>query len=177
MIKEDVMFKRPKLGVIILALGFWLLNYNMAMTADKKDMGGWEIGSPYNKHYDVSEVERFRARIVKVTETIPMPGMSPGVVLHVREGNTPDAEVIVVHVGPTWFIKPSSIGLKPGDIVKIRGVWAEINGKDVFMASKIKKGEYFSLKVRLTKDGKPFWTMDPQELAAEREAAESDKKK
>jgi hypothetical protein len=177
MIKEGVMFKRLKLGVIILAVGFWLLNISMAMTADKKDMGGWEIGSPYNKHYDVSEVERFRAWVVKVAETVPMPGMSPGVALHVREGNAPGDEITVVHVCPTWFIKPSSIGLKPGDRVKIRGVWAEINGKDVFMASKIKKGDYFSLKVRLTKDGRPFWTMDPQELAAEREAAAPDKKK
>ncbi|MHC4792513.1 MAG: hypothetical protein ACYS8Y_13995, partial [Planctomycetota bacterium] len=127
------MLKRSKLGVIILAVGFWLLNNSLAMTADKKDMGGWEIDSPYNKHYDVSEVETFRAWVVKVTETIPMPDMSPGVALHVREGNAPGAEITVVHVCPTWFIKPSSIGLKPGDRVKIRGVWAEINGQDVFM--------------------------------------------
>ena len=46
--------------------------------------------------------------------------------------------------------------------------WAEIDGKDVFMASKIKKGDFFDLKVRLTKNGKPFWTMDPEELARER---------
>jgi hypothetical protein len=149
----------------------------MGMAADTKDMGGWEIGSPYNKHYDSSEVEKFRAWVVKVTETIPMPGMSPGVALHVREGNAPGSEITVVHVGPTWFIKPSSIGLKPGDRVKIRGVWAEINGKDVFMASKIKKGNFFSLKVRLTKDGKPFWTMNSQELAAEREAVAPDTNK
>jgi len=169
------MFKRLKLGVIMLAAGFWLLNISTVMTADKQDMGGWEIGSPYNKHYDVSELEKFRAWVVKVTETIPMPGMSPGVALHVREGNTPGSEITVVHVCPTWFMEPSSIGLKPGDRVKIRGVWAEIDGKDIFMAAKIKKGEYFSLKVRLTKDGKPYWTMDPQELAAEREAAKADK--
>jgi hypothetical protein len=36
------------------------------------------------------------------------------------------------------------------------------------MASKIKKGDYFVLKVRLTKDGKPFWTMSPEELEQEK---------
>jgi hypothetical protein len=36
------------------------------------------------------------------------------------------------------------------------------------MASKIKMGDYFSLKVRLTKDGTPFWTMSPEQLAKER---------
>jgi hypothetical protein len=157
--------------------GFWVLSHAIGITADKKDMGGWESGSPYNKLYDVSELERLRAWVVKVAETIPMPGMSPGVVLHVREGNSPGAEITVVHVCPTWFIKPGDIGLKPGDRIKIRGVWAEINGEDVFMAAKIKKGEYFSLKVRLTKNGRPFWTMDPQELAAERDAAAPEEKK
>ena len=171
------MFKTPKLVVIILAAGFCMLMTGIGLAAEKKDMGGWERGSPYNQLYDVSELEKFRAWVVKVTEVIPMPGMSPGVALHVREGNSPGAEITVVHVCPTWFMKPSNIGLKPGDRIKIRGVWAEINGEDVFMAAKIKKGEYFALKVRLTKDGKPFWTMDSKELAAEREAAAPKKKK
>ena len=52
--------------------------------------------------------------------------------------------------------------------MKVKGVWAEVQGKDVFMASKVKKGDYFELKVRLTKDGTPFWTMSPEELARER---------
>ena len=59
---------------------------------------------------------------------------------------------------------------KKGDSLKIRGSWAEVEDKFVFMASKIKKGDYFELKVRLTKDGTPFWTMSPEEL--EREKAE-----
>jgi len=137
----------------------------------QKDMGGWEIGSPYNKFYSASELDAFKARIVKVTEVVPMPGMTPGVALHIKE--SPDDEVIVVHVCPTWYMKSGSIGLKRGDRVKVRGVWAEINGKDVFMASKIKKGNYFVLKVRLTKDGTPFWTMSEDELNKEKTAVGS----
>lgn len=50
----------------------------------------------------------------------------------------------------------------------VKGCWAEINGKDVFMASKVKKGESFEFKVRMTKDGTPFWTMTPDQVAKER---------
>ena len=95
-----------------------------------------------------------------------MKGMSPGVVLILKDG---DGDKIMVHVGPKWFLG-DSIGIKRGDQLKVRGSWAEIDGKDVFMASKIKKGDYFELKVRLTKNGKPFWTMSPEELAKERAA-------
>jgi hypothetical protein len=50
----------------------------------------------------------------------------------------------------------------------LKGVWAEIDGKDVFMASKIKKDPNTEIiKVRLTKDGTPFWTMSQERLAME----------
>lgn len=50
---------------------------------------------------------------------------------------------------------------------------AKIDGKDVFMASKVKKGNFFEFKVRLTATGKPFWTLTPEELVRE-EAPESE---
>ena len=136
------------------------------LAADSSRQDGWQPGSAYNKMYDASELDAFRATVVKVTEVVPMPGMSKGVAMIVKEA--PDEEPIEVHVCPTWFMDKGGVGLKRGDRVKIRGVWAEIDGKDVFMASKIKKGDYFVLKVRLTKDGKPFWTMSQEELERER---------
>jgi hypothetical protein len=127
------------------------------------DMGGWEEDGAYNEYYNATELDRIKGTISKITEVEPMPGMSPAVALIVDDGD----EEITVHVGPRWFLG-DSIGLRRGDEVKIRGAWAEIDGEDVFMASKIKKGDYFSLKVRLTKNGKPFWTMSPEELEKER---------
>jgi hypothetical protein len=138
---------------------------------DTKNMGGWELNSPYNRMYKASEMDAFRATITKIKEIKPMPGMAPGVAIYVRE--TADDEPIEVHVCPSWYMKPGGIGLKRGDRIKVRGVWAEIDGKDVFMASKIKKGDYFVLKVRLTKDGKPFWAMTPEELEQEKTASGS----
>ena len=67
-------------------------------------------------------------------------------------------------------MKLRKTGIRKGEKVHVKGVFAEINGEDVFMASKIKKGADWELKVRLTKDGTPFWTMSPEQLAKERSA-------
>ena len=134
--------------------------------ADSKDMGGWEQGGEYDRHYDSKELEKIRCTIKEIKEITPLPGMAPGVGIVMDEG---DGEIFLAHLCPTWYIDVNSTGLSRGDSVKIRGAWAEINGEDVFMVSKIKKGDYFELKVRLTKDGKPFWTMTPEELAREQQ--------
>ena len=95
-----------------------------------------------------------------------MPGMSPATALIVQE--RVGSEEIEVQLCPTWYRKPSEIMVKKNDRVKIKGVWAEINGKDVFMASKVKKDPDIDIiKVRLTKDGTPFWTMTSEQLAKE----------
>ena len=127
-------------------------------------MKGWEVGSEYNKHYDVREFEKLRAWFIRAKEVTPLPGMSPATVIEVLEGD----DIIEVHLCPTWYRKPGEIPLKKNDRIKIKGAWAEINGKDVFMASKIKKDPDFEIiKVRLTKDGTPFWTMTPEQLKRE----------
>ncbi len=90
--------------------------------------------------------------------------MSPDTVLEVREGSY----IQEVHLCQTCYSKTSEIRMKKNERIKIKGVWAEINGKDIFMASKVKKDPNTDIiKVRLTKDGTPFWTMTPQQLAKE----------
>ena len=131
-----------------------------------KDMGGWEEDGAYNKLYQPTELDRLKCTVVNVTEVTPMKGMSPGIALIVADG---DGEKITVHVGPKWFLG-DSVAIKKGEKLKIRGSWADIDGQEVFMASKIKKGDYYELKVRLTKTGKPFWTMSEEELAREQAA-------
>jgi hypothetical protein len=135
-----------------------------ARAGEQHDMKGWGVEDPYHKHYDVNKFESFKARVVKIKTVVPMPGMSPAVALDVKDGS----KIIEVQICPTWFIRPNEIGIKKGDRIKIRGVRANINGKELIMASKIKKGDYFQLKVRLTRDGTPFWTMIRQEITRER---------
>jgi hypothetical protein len=142
-----------------------MIGFNSAGAADVKDLKGWGLLDPYHTLYKAKESERLKATVVKVLEVVPIPGMSPGVALEVRDGN----ETIVVHLCPVGYAKPSEIGIKPGDKVTIRGCWAEVGGKDVFMAAKVKKGDTFEFKVRLSKDGTPYWTMTPEQLAKEQQ--------
>ena len=147
--------------ILIFAANFMVAN---AEDVDPKLMKGWEAGSEYNRHYDVREFEKIRCWFIRAKEVVPMPGMSPATVVEVLEG----ADLIEVHLCPTWYRKPSEIRLKKNARIKLKGVWAEVNGKDVFMASKIKKDPDIEiLKVRLTKDGTPFWTMTSEQLAME----------
>ena len=131
--------------------------------AQNQDMHGWEADGAYNQHYDMAEFDTFKAKIVDFKEVVPMPGMSPAVAMVVKDQ---DDEEILVHLGPKWFVR--NHGLRKGDKVRIRGAWAELDGQDVFMAAKIKRGEDFSYKVRLSKDGTPFWTLTPEQLAQEK---------
>ena len=149
------------LVILIFAAHFMMAN---AEDVDPKLMKGWEAGSEYNRLYDVREFEKIRCWFIRAKEVVPMPGMSPATVIEVLEG----ADLIEVHLCPTWYRKPSEIMLKKNERIKIKGVWAEINGKDIIMAAKIKKDPDFEIiKVRLTSDGTPFWTMTPERRAWE----------
>ena len=150
-------------GLVMLIFAAGLM-VGTICAAEEKNMKGWELGSPYNSNYDIKEFEYFRAWVVGFKEEPPMKGMSPATIMIVKDGE----ELIDVHMCPTWFAKPEDVGVKKGDRVKIKGVWAEIDEKDVFLMSKVKKGDFFQYKVRLTSNGKPFWTMGKEELAWER---------
>ena len=149
-----------------LILSLCVLALRVGFAEEKGSIKGWEKDSAYNKHYDLDEWDSFKGSVVGFKKITPLPGMSPGVAILVRDRDS--NEVVTVHLGPSPFVNPSSISLRQGDKVNVRGVWAEIGGKDVFMASKVKKGDYYEYKVRLTKDGTPFWTMSSEELARER---------
>ena len=155
---------KPFLFLTALVLIFAAFGLSNLQAEDQPDMKGWEIDSPYNQLYDIREYEKIRAWVVRVKEVVPMPGMSPATALDVREGD----EVFEIHLCPTWYRKPGEIRLKKGDRIKVRGAWAEVNGKEVFMASKVKQDpDTTIIKVRLSKDGTPFWTMPPEQLAME----------
>lgn len=149
---------RNLLGAMVLALILPL----GAVAEPPADMQGWEIDSPYNQLYDAREMDSFKGYVRKIYTLVPMPGMAPVTALLVAES---EEDLNVVHVCPEWFAGPGDIGIRRGDRVKVKGVWAEIDGEFVFMAAKVKKGDYFEFKVRITKDGTPFWTLSAAEQA------------
>jgi len=131
--------------------------------AQEKDMTGWGINDPYNRLYDVQEVDTVKGVIRDIKEITPLPGMAPGLGMEIEEKS---GDRYLVHICPLAYKDAASIGLKKGDKIDLRGCLVEIDGKEVIMAAKIKKGEK-AIKVRLTSDGKPFWTMSPEELKKE----------
>ncbi|MDX2441500.1 MAG: hypothetical protein QNK40_13250 [Desulfobacterales bacterium] len=150
--------------IIFLVCVFTISGVYSIQAGDSKDMGGWGMNDPYNKLYNAADVERIKVVVTEVKEVIPIPGMSPGVALVVKEGG--EGEEILVHLCPVWYKKASQIGIRKGDKIDLRGYFAEINGEEVIMAAKIKrKGKSF--KVRLSSDGTPFWTLSPAALQKE----------
>jgi len=159
------MYKGSKL--IILALLFLVFGAAQSVMAQgQPDLAGWGKDGEYNRLYETTEFDEFKGTVDDITEIKPLAGMAPGIGLKVKDQ---DGDMVNVHLGPKSFVKVESIGLKKGDRVKVKGAWAQIGGKEIFIASKVKKSENVELKVRRTKDGMPYWTMSPEELAKEQE--------
>lgn len=167
MLNEKKQIYGPTAIVFVFVI---FIGAHLAAAGEVREMQGWGLEDPYQQYYDLTKFKDFKARVVRVKQVIPMPGMSPAVAIDVSS----DDKIIEVQICPTWFAQPDEIGIKKGDRVKIRGVPVTINGKDIFMASKLKKGDYFAFKVRFTKDGRPFWTMTPEQLVQEREPESED---
>lgn len=149
---------------LLVMLALLLTTSPVISLAADKGLKGWEEGSEYNGFYNSKELDRIKGEVVKFTEVTPLKGMAAGTALYLDEG---DGEPILVHLCPVTYASSKETGIRRGIKTKIRGSWAFIDGKDVFLASKVKQGDHFSFKVRLTSDGTPFWTMSQEQLAKE----------
>lgn len=148
--------------IIVLVIVF---SHNSAVSADNTETGfsGWEQGSAYDRLYNYKERDALKGEVVKFQKVTPLPGMAEGTALILDEGG----EKILVHLCPWSFASPENTGIRTGKKAKVSGSWVSINGQDIFMAAKVKQGDDFTFKVRLTKDGKPFWSLSAEELAQE----------
>jgi hypothetical protein len=149
--------------LIVLLMFAASLPGNAAPSSDSNDLAGWGPDDPYNRLFDHSAVEKIKGRVVGFKFERPLPDMSPATIMMINDGSGS----IEVHICPTWFARPEDIGVRVGDRVKIRGCRVEIGGKSVIMAAKIKKRGFHEFKVRLTKNGKPFWTFSLEEVVRE----------
>jgi hypothetical protein len=151
---------------LALALGICILSLGVSYAMDKGSIVGWEKDSAYNKLYDPNEWDSFKGYVKGFRIITPLPRMSSGVALLVLDPGS--NKIVTVHLGPRSFVHPNNVGMRKGEKIHVKGVWAEIKGSEVFIASKVKKGDYFEYEVRRTKDGTPYWTMSPEERAKER---------
>lgn len=127
-----------------------------------KDLAGWGMDSAYQGHYDVKQYDAFKGVIEDIITVVPLPGMAPGTALMVL---SKWGKLIQVQLGPKSYVDVSVIGLKKADKVKCMGVHATVGKQDIFIASKVKTGEYVQIKLRRTSDGVPFWAMTLAELS------------
>jgi hypothetical protein len=146
-----------------ISLAIVLGIFTAAAAVDQAGYAGWEKDSTYDGYYNYKERDSLKGEILQFKEVTPLPGMAPGTAFILEEGG----EKILVHLCPLAFSSPDETGIRKGIKTKVSGCWAVIDGQDVFMAAKVKQGDSFAFKVRLTKDGTPFWSMPPEELARE----------
>ena len=152
---------------LIALFGILLMIPALANAAD--DISGWEVDSEYNELYDPKERDSIKGDILKFITVTPIKGMAPGTAFVLDEGG---GDQVVVHICPESYASSRETGLRRGDWVKVKGVWADIGDESVFLAAKIRKDNEYAFKVRLTSDGTPFWTMSPEQLAKEKAAVE-----
>ena len=162
-----MMLRSINLKILTLLSGAFLLFPMLGYAAG--DIAGWELDSEYNELYDPKERDSIKGDILKFITVTPMKGMAPGTAFILDEGG---GDKVVVHVCPESFASGRETGLRRGDWVKVKGVWADIDDESVFIAAKIRKDNEYAFKVRLTSDGTPFWTLSPERLAEEMAAVE-----
>jgi len=154
---------KPAVMLIVMLLFAAGLPGGTALSSDGNELQGWGPDDPYNRHFDNAAIEKTRGWVVGFKFERPLPGMSPATIMMVDDGTG----LIEVHICPAWFARPEDVGVRVGDRVKIKGCRAVVGGKRVFMAAKIKKDGFHEFKVRLTKNGKPFWTFSLEEVVRE----------
>ena len=133
---------------------------------------GWEQGGEFDKKYSIAEFDKIKGVYAKTEEITPLPGMAGGLAVVVKD--RADGQPITVVLGPKSYVKEGldKLALRDGERLNAYGAWARIGERDVLIATKLKKTEKEFLKVRRTKDGKPFWAMTPEEMAKETDAGD-----
>lgn len=136
-------------------------------------LDGWEADSDYQKLVNTQEFDQFDATINRIIQVTPKDGMAEGMGFLITMRG--DSEEITAHFGPAAFVKPRIRELRPGMMVKVYGFWADLDGEEIFILTKAKidkDGDARQIKVRRTKDGYPWWSLTPEELAKEETANE-----
>lgn len=136
----------------------------VAFAADMNTKG-WEKGGKYDELYDNTDRDVFKGTLLEIKDITPLDGMAEGIGIVVEDRE--DGEKVLVHLGPKDFVEPRIKDLRPGVSVKVYGVLVELDGEYEYMCAKLKAGEERKYKFRLTKDGTPFWSLSPEDLAKE----------
>ncbi len=92
----------------------------------------WQTGE-YEALYNIRTVETVNGEISKVDFFIPFTGWSRGVQLLVQT----DKELLLVYVGPEWYLNEKSLVFEKGDRIEIKGSRIIFEGKQIIIAAEI----------------------------------------
>lgn len=134
-------------GASLVALAIAMRRYR------QKTMGGWGIGTKYDKLFNAKKLATFSGKVVSIDYIKPIKGMTQGVHALLE---TADGETVSVHLGPAWYIENQDVIIAPKDPIEVTGCKVKLDGESAVIASEVKRGE----EVLILRDekGKPVWS-------------------
>jgi len=120
--------KRTFIYVLIFINGIATPLFAQLNTKSKK----WQTGK-YEELYNIRTVETINGEISKVDFFIPFTGWSRGVRLLVQT----DKGLILIHVGPEWYLNEKSLVFEKGDRIEIKGSRIVFEGEQIIIAAEI----------------------------------------
>jgi len=124
--------------------------------AEKCTLGvGWEAGGAYNSLFDPMRSEAVKGSLVEFRRVVPLPGMAPALAMVVRSIY---GETLEVHLGPHDTLAYLTQAIQPGMLLKVTGSFATVEGREVFLAGRLRVAEVLELKLRSSRTGTPMWT-------------------
>jgi sporulation protein YlmC with PRC-barrel domain len=121
--------------------------------SEEKRSAGWGAEGDYARKFDPNTVTTMKGTVQSVGFFTPQRGAHAGERLRVR---TDDGKTITVHLGPRSYLHQQNVSFKKGDQIEVTGSRADIAGREVILASHLKKGDQ-TIQLRDDK-GKPLWT-------------------
>ena len=109
-------------------------------------------GARGSRMYDPKTVETVKGEVVSV-EKVPSPqGKGYGVHLTLKT----EKEVLLIEVGPGWYVEKQPVKIDVKDILEIRGSRVISQGKPAIIAAEIKKGD--QILTPRDENGIPAWS-------------------
>lgn len=122
-----------------------------AQTRPNRGMNNCENGTQYARMFNPGTIQTTNVIVEKVETFTPQKGMTVGTRLI---ANTND-KIVVIHLGPVWFINNQEIQVEKGDTLEIVGSLIEYEGEEVIVAKTVQHGEDI---LTLRNDfGRPVW--------------------
>ncbi|MEW5745989.1 MAG: DNA-binding protein [Nitrospirota bacterium] len=138
-------------GLLIAVFLISATSLAFAQPMKGRGMGGWGMGTKYQRMYNPATVETLTGTVEAVEKIMPMRGMSYGIHLLVKT----DKESIPVHLGPAWYIDKLDVKFDKGDTITVKGSRVTVAEKPAVIAAEVTKGDK---TVTLRDDkGVPAW--------------------